>query len=102
MVISLRLPNMLGSPAQHVLTSPRGLMCSPRQGAAQKKLLIELFNGSLAGEVGKAEPQLEPFWRARLDVFFALDPALVRACDADVAAGQGRQRGSIWYASQVF
>lgn len=26
---------MLGSPAQQVLTSPRKLMCRPRQGAAQ-------------------------------------------------------------------
>jgi hypothetical protein len=29
------LPNMLGLPAQQVLTSPRGLMCNPRHGAAQ-------------------------------------------------------------------
>jgi hypothetical protein len=45
MPCSLRLPSMLGSPAQQVFTSPLGLMCRPRQGAAQKKSFMNYLYG---------------------------------------------------------
>ena len=72
MVLLLRSPSILGSPAQQVLTSPRKLMCRPRQGAAQYLSSMELFNGLFAGEIGKAEPELEPLWCAGLDIVFLL------------------------------
>ena len=42
-------------------------------------------SGLFAREIGQAEPELEPFWCARLDIVFALQFGLFVSCDGDIA-----------------